>query len=183
MRFIASLIAVVCVHSMAIGQIKEERSLGVRYNGEVYPQTSARETLGSFLRALDKERYDYMAAFLLDRAFVNEQLRITAPIYEKAANEKVEKEGLDKKGFDEAGIRARKRELATQSNFENLILRIKTKLAEDPEAIKDLRKLYRDGDFTEGADAAVVKHPDIKGRSLFFRNVSGRWYIENKLQE
>lgn len=183
MRFIASLVAVVCIHSLATGQIKEERSLGVRHNGEVYPQTSAREALGSFLRALDKERYDYIAAFLLDQAFVNEQLRVTAPFYEKAANEKVEKEGLEKKGFDEAGIRSRKRELAAQANFENLILRLKTKLAEDPEALKELRKVYRDGDFTEGADAAVVKHPDIKGRSLFFRNVSGRWYIENKMQE
>jgi len=167
----------------AVGQIKEERRYGVRYNTELYSQGTPSETLASLLRTVEKDRYDYMAAFLLDPMFVADQLKISKQAFDKAAGEQVDGETLDRKGFDATYIRNRKRDLAAQMNFENLVARLKSKLEQDPETLKELSKIYRDGEFKEGADATSARHPEIKGKVLFFRNINGRWYIENKMIE
>ena len=181
MRSIISLGLLVLLSPHAAGQIKEERRFRVLYNAELYPQATPHQSVRALLRALDKERYDYLIAFLLEQNYVNDQLRITAANFEQAARAQVEGEKLEAKGFDQAFIRNRVRELAEQANFENLARRIRTKLDEDSEAVKELRKLYREGDLVEAGDTATLKHPDLKDRQLFFRNVNGRWYIENKM--
>jgi hypothetical protein len=183
MRSILVLACLVAMSPCAVGQIKEERQFGVLFTPELYPQATPRQALGSLMRALEKERYEYLVAFLLERNYVREQLQITSAYFEKIAREHVEGERLDKQGFDERFIRKRARELAEQAGFENLARRVKDKLAGDPEALKELRKLYREGEVVEAADRASLIHPDIKDRRLFFRNVNGRWYIENKMQE
>ena len=65
----------------------------------------------------------------------------------------------------------------------SLVQRIKSKLAEDAEAVREMRKLYREVEAADAGDQATMTHPDIKDRKLFFRNVRGRWCIENKMQE
>jgi len=183
MRQAFVLLSLMIVAGSALGQVKEERRYGVRFNPELYPQGTPVETLGSLLRAVDKERFDYIAAFLLDPAFINDQLQITKALFDGKATEQVEGEGLAKKGFDPTFIRNRKRDLAAQMNFENLTRRLKTKLTNDPNALKEINKIYRDGEFKEGGEATTARHPDIKGKLLSFKLVNGRWYIENKMVE
>ncbi len=183
MRLSISMAIVIAWATVAVGQPKEERRFNVRHNPELYPQTSPKETLGALMRTFDKERYDYLAAFLLDPATVREQLDITAADFEKRAREQVEGEELSKKGFDKPTIRERIRDLSKQANFDDLARRIRQKFEADPEAMKNLRKIYREGEFVENGDAATAKHADIKDRTVYFRRVEGRWYIENRTQE
>jgi len=169
--------------ALASGQVREEVRFGVRYNEDLYPQLTPRQALNSVLRALEKERYDYFVAFLLDRGLVEEQLRASFPNFEKKAQEQVDRETLRKKGLDPQFIRLRVKELATQASFDNLVRRVRAKLEDDPEALKELRLLAREGQFVDGLEASSVKHDLIKGRALFLRLTNGRWHLENKMQE
>src|SRR5262245_51917021 len=128
MRAVLGFALLLTLSPVAVAQIKEERRLDVRLNTEIYPQGKAKDALQSLLRALDKERYDYIIAHLLEPAYINDQLRITAPYYEKLAAARVASEDLLRKGFDPDFIRARQRDLAFQSNLANLIYRVRTKL-------------------------------------------------------
>jgi hypothetical protein len=168
---------------LAVAQPKEERRFGLRYTPELYIQASPKQTLAAVVRSFDKDRYDYLVAFLLEPGFVEDQLRASYPTYEKLAAEQVAKEGLDKKGFDPDYIRKRKRELAENGNFENLVRRVRKKLEDDPESVKEIRKIFREGTFQDGGETSVAKHADVKDRAIYFRRISDRWYLENKMFE
>jgi len=185
MRLIVSFGLVLAVTPFAFAQqaAKDEHRFGISLNTDFYPQDSPKNTMTSLIRALDKERYDYIVAHLLNPAYVDEQLRASAPPFENEAREHVAREGLDKKGFTREFIRDRVRQLAAQENFANLVRRVKTTLEDSPESVKELRKLAREGDVAEGGESASVKHKDVKDRGLFMRNILGRWYLENKMQE
>ena len=185
MRLIVSFGLVLAFTPFAIAQqaAKDGRRFGISLNTDFYPQDSPKNTLASLIRALDKERYDYIAAHLLNPAYVDEQLRASAPTFENEAREHVVSEALDKKGFSKEFIGNRVQELAAQENFANLVRRVKTTLEDNPDSVKELRKLAREGEVMEGGESASVKHSDIKDRTLFMRNILGRWYLENKMQE
>jgi hypothetical protein len=185
MRLIVSFGLVLVVTPVAIAQqaAKDERQFGISLNSDFYPQDSPKNTMTSLIRALDKERYDYIVAHLLNPAYVDEQLRAAAPTFENEAREHVAREGLDKKGFTNEFIRERVRQLAAQENFANLVRRVKATLEGSPESVKELRKLAREGEVIEGGESTSVKHKEIKDRALFMRNILGRWYLENKMQE
>lgn len=183
MRSILVLTCLLVLSSSASAQLSEKREYGILFTPELYPQATPRQAIGSVLRALDKDRFEYLVAFLLEPGYVREQLQITSARFDQAARARIETEQLDKKGFDSGFIRKRIRELSEQANFDNLAQRIKDKLASDPESVKELRKLHREGEIVEAGDRATLSHPDIKDRKLFFRNVNGRWFIENKMQE
>lgn len=183
MRHLLALALLTCVTTLAAGQGDDARRFGLRFNKDLYPQDTPKAALGSVMRALDKDRYDYLVAQLLDPDFVEEQMRITYPVYEKVAREQVQREGLDRKGFDATFIRKRINDLATQANFEYLTRRIRTKLDDDPEAAKELRRMFRDGEFNESGETTVVRLKDVKDRALYLRRVGDRWFIQNKMIE
>ena len=184
MRFTLGLILLLALAPLANAQLKEaERRYGVLLNLELYPQDTAKNTLASLIRAMDKDRYDYLAAHLIDRAYIEDQLKISYPLFEKRASEQVQSEGLEKKGVDKEFIRKRIVELAVQANFEYLVGRLKTKLSTDPESLKELKRLNREGDIQEGGEAATAKLKDIKDRALYFRRIEARWFVENKMAE
>ena len=57
------------------------------------------------------------------------------------------------------------------------------KFIEEPDYLKDLKKIAREGDFMDAGETATGKHKDIKTRTVFFKKIGERWFIENKLQE
>jgi hypothetical protein len=156
---------------------------GLRQSPELYPQDTPKNALYSVLRAMDKDRYDYLLAHLLEPGYVTEQLAISYPVFEKRSRSQVEDEQLARKGFDREFIVNRIRDQATQANFENLVQRIRAKLDNDPESGRDLRKMYKEGSFEDGGATSVAKLKDVKDRALYFKRVGDRWYIENKVQD
>jgi hypothetical protein len=159
------------------------KRFGLRQSPELYPQDSPKSALYSAVRALDKDRYDYLIAHLLEPGYVNEQLAISYPAFEKRSRAQVEDEQLAKKGFGREFIVNRIRDLATQANFESLVQRIRAKLDNDPEAVRDLRKMLKEGSFEDGGATSVARLRDVKDRALYFKRVGDRWYIENKMQD
>jgi hypothetical protein len=64
--------------SFAAAQEKADIPLNrfqVIYDPGNYPQTTPQEALGSIIKAIGRERYDYLVAHLLDPTFVDNRLR------------------------------------------------------------------------------------------------------------
>jgi hypothetical protein len=156
---------------------------GLRQSPELYPQDTPKNALYSVLRAMEKDRYDYLIAHLLEPGYVTDQLAISYPQFEKQVRKQVEDEQLAKKGFGREFIVNRIRDLANQANFENLVRRIRAKMDDDPEAVRDLKKMFKEGTFEDGGATSVAKLKDVKDRALYFKRVGERWFIENKMQE
>jgi hypothetical protein len=183
MRQLLAVVLLISLPALTMAQDEDTRRFGLRYNKDLYSQETPKKTLSALFRAFERDRYDYLVAQLLDPAFVDEQLKLSYPIYEKAAREQVVKEGLERRGFDPIFIRQRVRDLANQANFEYLVRRIRAKLDNDPEALKEMKRLASEGTIDEGADGTTVKHKDVKDHTLFLRKIGERWFVENKIQE
>ena len=85
---------------------------------------------------------------------------------------------LDPKAF-RALAAAKARDLA----FKQLVKDIAQKLLDDPQTVKDLSRILRDGSFVDADPVATATHADIKNRTLFFRKIDDRWFLENRQAE
>ncbi|MBP3955262.1 hypothetical protein J8F10_08210 [Gemmata sp. G18] len=168
---------------------------GVTARVRLYPQATPKGTLRTALERVDAGDYSYFVAHLLDPKFVDEVVTDRASALEAATerelaqlrdfqranpNTVVEENRvpLDPKEF-RAAVTAKARNLG----FKQLLKDIEAKLKEDPQAQKDMRKLLRDGAFAEADGTATASHADVKGRTLYFKKIGERWFIENKQAE
>src|SRR5262249_60990261 len=75
-------------------------------------------------------------------------------------------------------------ERSRQRAFRQLVLDVEQKLLDDPQSLKDLRKILKDGTFTDEPDgSAKGVHPDVKDRAVFFKKIGERWFLENRQEE
>lgn len=65
-------------------------------------------------------------------------------------------------------------------SFAKFLDTVKNKWRDDPENAKELRKYSSEGTWEQTAETATAKHPDIKGRQVFFKKIGNRWYLENR---
>src|SRR5579883_755094 len=160
-----------------------------------YPQTSPKEVLKSAVAAIETADYAYLVAQLLDPKFVDDAVAERTKLfeggtelelarlrdYQRANPNKVTPENrvpLDPKAFREmAALKAR------EYAFKQLLKDIQQKLADDPQVLKDFRRFLRGGWFVDAAPAGAATHPDIKGRTLYFKKIDTRWYLENRQTE
>jgi len=63
--------------------------------------------------------------------------------------------------------------------FHDMVKETTDQLSHDPDAIKQLRRFLRDGDWKEGDDRASAQLKGVKER-VHFRKVRDRWYFENQ---
>jgi hypothetical protein len=183
MRVSIGLLLMLAASPSAQGQIEPDRRFGLKQTLEIYQQDSPRKTLASLTRALDKGRYDYIVAFLIDPAFIDEQIRQVYPTFETRARAQVQKEAEAGKGYDREFTANRIKELATQASFNHIVARVREHFDNDPENVKALRRMVNAGEFNEGADVTSVKLNDVKDKTLFIRKAGDRWYLENRIQE
>ena len=69
---------------------------------------------------------------------------------------------------------------ALGGKFEELVRETTAKLADDPGAVKELRRFLKEGDWEERSDTASAQVKDLKDRRVFFRKIGGRWFFENR---
>lgn len=168
---------------------------GVAIKLKTYPQDTPRKALVSAVDAVEKGDTGYLVAHLLDPGFVD--LRLNDRVKQFEAN--VELELSQQRDFQLANrdrfapedrlptdrarfetlIQDRSRLLA----FRQIIRDLEEKLLNDPQALKDLRKIMRDGAFTDEPGGAKATHPDVKDRVLYFRKIDDRYFLENRQDE
>jgi hypothetical protein len=172
-----------------------EPRFGVPAKLKVYPQTTAKKVLESAIEACDKGDYSYLLAHLLDPGFV--ELKLTDRARQMEATVEIElsrlrdyqyanpdrfapqdRFPLDKKQFA-AVIIERSRERA----FKQLIRDVDQKLLDDPQALKDMKKILRAGTFAEEGAGIKATNPLVKDSALYFKKIGDRWFIENRQAE
>lgn len=67
-------------------------------------------------------------------------------------------------------------------NFDELVKETTTKLSQDPTELKEMRQILRDGEWQEGEGTASA-HLKDKERTVFFKKIGDRWYLENRQKD
>lgn len=168
---------------------------GVKPRLKQYPQNTPRESLKSALAAMDKGDYSYLVAHLLDPKFVDDAVTERTKLFEATAEvelaklrdfqranpDRVAKE--DRVPFDQAEFRARVAVRAREMAYKQLVKDVAQKFADDPQVAKDFRRFLTNGTFNEAAPAATATHTGVKNRTLYFKNIDNRWFLENRQTE
>ena len=154
----------------------------VLYNPDLYKQDSPQDTVNSILGAIDRGRYDYIVAHLLDPDFVDSRLAATRNYFERVAAEQIAGSagGATLRG---AELENRIREVGQRLNVADLADRIRKKLLDEPANVRDLKRFARDGQYQSSGDSGSATLKDVKDRALYFKNVKGRWYMENRKED
>ena len=178
------LVAVAAALGLAAAAAAQDvpRRFGILHNPDLYRQGTPTETLRSALGAIGRERYDYLAAHLLDPDWVDARLAVNQPYFERVAGEQIvaTAAGAQLKG---PALQARVTEVGTRLNFQDLTGNIRRKLADEPDHLKDMRRFLRDGEVKTSGDSAAIVLKDVKDRALYFKKVKDRWFLENRKDE
>lgn len=183
MRSMAIVVAVLTVAGGAwTKELDVKPRFDVIFNPDLYPQGTPQETLNSILGAISRDRYDYIIAHLLDPVYVEARLASTQPYFERAAAEQIGSTAGGKLLRD-AALQTRINEVATRLNVRNLAEQMRQKIIDEPDNLKELKRMARDGAFQSGGDTTVVTLKDVKDRSLSFKKAGGRWFVENRKEQ
>lgn len=198
MRMTWAMMAALVGAAVALGQAPADQTPVVRYgitsSPDFYPQTTAKDTLGSVAKALANKRYEYVAAHLLDPELVDAKVAERAselmPATEKSlaalrAEQRRNPAGVTPGEFvplapDQFAERVRAE--ATRSAFDSVVRSILENQSESPENVRLLDKFVRQGVFTDGGTTATVALKDVPGKQVYLKQVGGRWYIEDRQQ-
>jgi hypothetical protein len=182
MRPIFTLVAGLALTAAAAAQDAVPPRFDVLYNPDLYKQQTPQDTVKSILTAIDRDRYDYVVAHLLDPAFVDARLAATRAYFERVGADQVAAtaSGATLKGAD---LENRVRDVGGRLNFLDLAGRVRKKLTDEPDNIKDLRRFARDGQFESAGDTATATLKDVKDRALYFKLINGRWFMENRKED
>ena len=168
---------------------------GVAVKLKTYPQDTPRKALASAVDAVEKGDTAYLVAHLLDPGFIEFRLSERAKQFEAnveldlARQRDFQLANRDKfapedrlptdRPLFEALIQDRSRQLA----FRQLIRDVEDKLLDDPQAMKDLRKIMRDGVYTDEPGGTRATHPDVKNKVLILRKIDDRYFLENRQED
>jgi hypothetical protein len=165
---------------------------GVQPRFKTYPQGSAKQALQSAVEAIEKGEARYLVAHLMDPQFVEARLADRARQFEPAVDVEfarlrdVQKANPDRYPADTrlpddpGRFRAAVAAEARRRAFAQLVRDVEDKLADDPQVLRDLRRILIAGTSDDGDPVARFTHPEVKDRALFVRKVGDRWYLENR---
>jgi hypothetical protein len=68
--------------------------------------------------------------------------------------------------------------------FEELVAESRTKLANNPGAVKQLRRFLEKGEWEENEDKdkVTVKLKDVPDQQVFLKRIDKRWFMENRMK-
>lgn len=152
----------------------------VLHNPDLYPQRTPKEALISVLGAIDRGRFDYLAAHLADPAGIDARLRTTQEYFERVAAEQIARSG---RGLAGRELLERITSIGTRLNVRNLTDEMRLKAAEDREAVADMKRFLRDASFEEAGETATARRKDTADRAAYFKLIDGRWFLENRRED
>lgn len=173
---------VLILAGLLVGQLataQEADRYGILPNTDLYKQDTPKDALGSVILAIERERFDYLAAHLLPKEFVDGRIKKNAGYYEKVAAEQISKTavGATLKG---AELQAKIKSTADLLGFRQIIDTMAKKQADEPDTLRTLKRFLREGKFEEAGDTVSVTLDGVKDRAIFLKKIEGRWYFENR---
>ncbi|MFL5241439.1 MAG: hypothetical protein ACJ8FY_04970 [Gemmataceae bacterium] len=142
---ICSLLILACIAGISTPILAADGDVryGVQKNLKAFPQSSAKETLSSLIKAIEAKNVEYALAHLADPEWVDTRVK------------------------DYGG------------EFGVLLKESTGKLVDDPGALKLLRRFDKEGEWETEQNRAQVKLKEIADKSVYFRKIGDRWFMEN----
>ena len=180
--------------SLAVAQPEKtppQPRFGMAPNLVGYPQANVKDALNSAIKAIEREKYDYLAAHLLDTKFIDARVTDRAKVLESSVDQefRIVRENQRKDTnvpfreqlpSDPALFADVVKEEARNRAFKFVVKDIRQHLTEHPEYLKDFKRFLRDGQFTDAGDMANATLKDTKDKQLNFKKVASRWFIEDR---
>jgi hypothetical protein len=196
MRTALAAVVLVVATALATAQPKElEPRYGVTPKVKLYPQGTPKQALKTTLELIDKGEYAYLVAHLLDPKEMDERIAARAKLFEAAAEAELAKlrdfqranpDSVTRENRvpqDPKEFRLMAAERARDRAFRQVAKDVQQKLANDPQALRDMRRLLREGMFADADAVSIASHPEIKGQTLHFKKIDDRWFLENHQAE
>lgn len=165
---------------------------GVPPNLELYPQGTPKQALASAVRAVERGKFDYLAAHLIDPRVIDARVVDRARGLEVATDRELRVSRQTQQANPLAIAREDQipddpvrfgelvRAEAARRAFRQVTQDVSVTLGEYPRHLQDLQRYLRAGTFVDAGDVSSVTLPDAPGRGVFFRNVGGRWFVEDR---
>ena len=154
----------------------------ILHSPDLYKQDTPQNTLAAAIVAISRDRYDYFVAHLLDPEFVDARLGTNQTYFERVASEQLGGTAAGRV-LKEADFQARVKQIGTRLNVKQLGDQVRTKMGDEPDNLKELKRFAREGQFEASGDTAKATLRDVKDRALYFKRSDGRWFIENRKED
>lgn len=186
MRSVLTLAVLAAVGSAAVAEDVKDIILPSRYGiapaPEFYPQGTPAEALATAAKLMEKQRYSYLLAHVVDPAVVDAQVAARvqqlAPGVEKRLAEiradqkrnlRADTLPADVIPADPAGFAEKVRAVAEKQAFTDLVKALQDHLAEFPENVTQLGAISRDGMIAESGTAATAEAKSVPGKKVLLK--------------
>lgn len=188
MRSVFTLAVLVAAGSAAVGEELKDITLPTRYgispNAEFYPQGTPKEALATATKLVEKKRYAYLLAHVIDPAVVDAQVearvQLLSPTIEKrlAAIRADQRRGLradtlpeDVIPVEPSAFAAKVRAEAEKQAFGALVTAMAENLAEFPENVPQFARISRDGTISESGPTATAEVKGVPAKKVFLKQL------------
>jgi hypothetical protein len=203
-KMVLALTAFAAASALAAGQppadpkaAKQLRTYGVVTRLRAFPQDTPQAAVRSVITAIEKGEIDYLVAHLMEPAFVDARVEdrrqqllgvVEDDLKRLRAQQQQAPERYDVSVRVPVDVTLFKEKVADESKrraFAQVVRDVTDKLADDPQALRDLRRFARDGVFPAAGmgTTAKVTIPDVRDRAVFLKKVDDRWFLENRQTE
>jgi hypothetical protein len=202
MRYALAAGVVAVVGAVAAAEDLKDITLPSRYgispNAEFYPQGTPKEALATAAKLVERKRYAYLLAHVLDPAVVDaqveERVQLLTPTVEKRLAEirAEQRRGLradtppeEVMPVEPSAFAARVRAEAERQAFGALVAAMQENLAEFPENVPQFAQISRDGTLSEAAPTATAEVKGLPAKKVFLKQLpvaatrASRVVIEN----
>jgi hypothetical protein len=186
MRSVLTLAVLVAVGGAASAEelkgITVQPRYGVTASPEFYPQGTAKEALATAAKLLEKQRYSYLLAHVIDPAFVDGEVAARAKALEPAVEKQLAAVRAEQKrnlpadtppeqviAVEPAAFALQVRTEAERQAFGELVKAMQDNLGEFPEHINQLLAMARDGTVAENGAAATAEAKTVPGKKVFLK--------------
>jgi hypothetical protein len=69
---------------------------------------------------------------------------------------------------------------STKVTFEQLVDEVSKKFADEPDTIKELKRFWKEGKWTDSGETATATLDDVKGRQVYMQKRGTRWFLDNR---
>jgi hypothetical protein len=185
-------LALLTLTPFAVAQAPAEPAIryGIPPQVAGYPQATPQAALASAIRAVEKRRFEYLAAHLIDPAVIDGRVTERAKLMLDAVDKELR---LTRDAQIRRGDLRRERlpddaaEFAVAVNaearlraFRGVRATVAEHMQENPANLRELQKFARAGVLAETGETATMTLRDEPGVQLGFRKVGGLWTLGDR---
>lgn len=206
MRSVLAVAVLAAVGSAAMAEELKDITLPTRYgispSGDLYPQGTPKEALATAAKLVEKGRYAYLLAHVVDPAFVDAQVaararaitpavekRLTSAREDQKRNLRADTPPEDVVPADPAGFADKVRAEAEKQAFADLVKAMQENLAEFPENVQQLLAVNganTDDTLKASGTAATAEAKGVSNKKVFLKQLpvaalkESRVLVDNK---